>query len=154
MFVCDPYQKKQLQAVREAHADKSGFYDFKYVYDYGTNLDNHMEKRGFCMLVRQSDYFRRVMEKYVDKCLVMYSMWTGYLDERAKNQELVDFLAPYRYRVLHTSGHATPEDLKQVYDTVKPKRGLIPIHTDAPELFSEFVPNEKLILLMTVIYWS
>jgi ribonuclease J len=147
MFVCDSYQKKQLETVREAHADKSGYYNFDDVYDYGTNLDSHMEKRGFCMLVRHSDYFRRVMEKYEDKCLVIYSMWTGYLDERAKNQKLVDFLAPYRYCVLHTSGHAPISDLKRVYDMVRPKRGLIPIHTDAPELFSRFVPKGKLVLL-------
>jgi ribonuclease J len=147
MFVCDDYQKKQLETVRERHAGKSGFYDFKNVYDYAPNLDAQMEKKGFCMLVKQNEISRRMLEKYKDRSLIIYSMWTGYLDGRAKNQALCDFLAPYHYRVLHTSGHASPQDLKLVYDTVNPKRGLIPIHTDAPELFASFVPEKMLILL-------
>jgi len=52
------------------------------------------------MLIRQGDYFKRVMEKFPENRLVIYSMWSGYLDERAKNQGLVDFLTPYRYRVV------------------------------------------------------
>ena len=147
MFVCDAYQKKQLEIVRKTHAEKSKFYDFKEIYDYGANLDNYMKKNGFCMLVRQGKVFEQIMEKYQDDCLVIYSMWTGYLDERAENKELCDFLSPYRYRVLHTSGHASTSDLKLVYDTVKPVCGLIPIHTDVPELFGAFVPVDKLILL-------
>jgi ribonuclease J len=152
LFVCDDYQKEILTAVREAHAGKSGFYDFKRVYDYAPNLDKLMEEKGFCMLVRQGrGSLQNVMKKYMeqrkDDCLVIYSMWTGYLDGRAKNQGLCDFLAPYGYRVLHTSGHAPPEDLKRLYETVKPKRGLIPIHSDAPELFSAFVPDGKLLPL-------
>jgi ribonuclease J len=74
-------------------------------------------------------------------------MWSGYLDERAKNEGLCEFLKSYSYRVLHTSGHAAPEDLRRLYETVKPKRGLIPIHTDAPDLFRELVPEGNIILL-------
>lgn len=148
LFVCDSYQKKQLVTVRKGHADKSSFYDFRYVCGYAPNLDQVMEKKGFCMLVRQGNpSSRRVMEKYKDNCVVIYSMWTGYLDERAKNQNLVDFLAPYEYRVLHTSGHASPEDIKKLYKTVEPKCGLIPIHTDAPEKFRDIVSAEMLISL-------
>jgi len=171
LFVCDAYQKKQLETVRQGHADKSDFYDFKYVRDYAPNLDKPMKEKGFCMLIRQGEFFQRVMEKFKkydypilsiesehrlggastvterNDSLVIYSMWTGYLDERAKNQELVDFLAPYHYRVLHTSGHAPPEDLKRLIDTLNPRQGVIPIHTDAPERFREIVPEGKLILL-------
>jgi mRNA degradation ribonuclease J1/J2 len=74
-------------------------------------------------------------------------MWTGYLDERAKNQGLCDFLAPYRYRVLHTSGHASLDELRTLYETMNPKRGLIPIHTEAPEAFEALIPGGRLILL-------
>jgi len=147
LFVCDKYQKKQLETVRQAHADKSDFYDFKHVYDYAPNLDGLMEEKGFCMMIRQGRYFQRVLEKYKGRSLVIYSMWTGYVDERALNPDLRDFLSPYPYRVLHTSGHASQEDLRRVYETVKPKHGLIPIHTDAPEGFRSFVPADKLFLL-------
>ena len=146
-FVCDKYQKEQLEIVRDGHKDKSSFYDFSHVYDYAPNLDKHMEEKGFCMLIRQGEFFKRVIEKYKDNCLIIYSMWTGYLDDRARSQGLCDFLALYEYQVLHTSGHASLQDLKQVYDTVKPKRGFIPFHTDAPEKFSEIIPERDLILL-------
>jgi ribonuclease J len=145
-FVCDEYQKKQIEAASEALADLGeNNFNMKYVYDYAPNLDKHMKKNGFCMLVRQGDYFKNIMEKY-ENCLVVYSMWTGYINERAKNQELVDFLTPYRYSVLHTSGHASKDDLKKLFDIVNPKRGLIPIHTDAPEKFREIFPEEKLFI--------
>jgi ribonuclease J len=151
LFVCDAYQKKQLETVRQGHASKSDFYDFKHVYRYAPNLDKRMEAQGFCMLIRQGEIFRRVMEKYKDDCLVIYSMWTGYLDERAKNRGLVDFLAPYRernvFRVLHTSGHVSAEDIRALYAAVKPKNGLIPIHTDAPERFERLIPDGTVILL-------
>ena len=152
LFVCDAYQKKQLETVRQAHAAKSGYYNFQYVRDYAPNLDAVMAEKGFCMLVRPGEAFRRVMEAYQTEaykgdCLVIYSMWTGYLDERAQNQPLVDFLAPYRYRVLHTSGHAAPADIKRLYETVRPKRGFIPIHTDAPEAFTRLIPDGRVILL-------
>ncbi|MDR1705018.1 MAG: MBL fold metallo-hydrolase [Clostridiales bacterium] len=144
MFICDSYQKKQLEAVGERH-------NFNRVYDYAPNLDSHMKDKGFCMLVRQGEFFRRVMEKFMgenaENCLVIYSMWTGYLDREAGNQGLIDFLKPYRYRVLHTSGHASAEDIKRLYELVRPKRGLIPIHTDAPQRFAEIVPESKLVLL-------
>ncbi len=35
----------------------------------------------------------------------------------------------------------------KVYEAVGPKLGLISIHTDAPELFRAFVPEDKLLLL-------
>jgi len=148
LFVCDAYQREQLETVRENHADKSSFYDFKYVRTYAPNLDQAMEEKGFCMLVRQGNQpSLRVMEQYKENCLVIYSMWTGYLDDRAKNQGLVDFLAPYPYRVLHTSGHASSEDIKALYATVNPKYGLIPIHTEAPEAFEELLSDGTVIRL-------
>jgi len=91
-------------------------------------------------------------------------MWTGYLDNRKKNQKLIDFLAPYQvsdielakklltpdeynFRILHTSGHASPEDIKKLYEAVNPKQGLIPIHTDSPEMFKSIIPHGDIIIL-------
>jgi len=145
LFICDSYQKKQLETVQKATT--SGFYNFENVYSYAANLDKFMEEKGFCMLVRQGKAFERVMERYRGNCLVIYSMWTGYLDERAKNQGLVDFLSAYRYRVLHTSGHASPEDIRRLYEIVQPTCGLILIHTDSPEMFGELIPDGKIIML-------
>ena len=185
LFVCDAYQKKQLETVRQEHADKSDYYDFKNIFTYAPNIDDLMDEKGFCMIVRQGEFFHRVMEKFKNKCvlglvsehrfggrtvcvynnyLVIYSMWTGYLDERAKNQRLVDFLAPYQiddfelankllapnefnFRILHTSGHASPEAIKKLYEIINPTCGLIPIHTDAPEMFEGLISDGKIIYL-------
>jgi ribonuclease J len=147
LFICDEYQKTQLEAVRLGHSDKSSFYDFRHVISYARNIDTRMKEKGFCMLIRQGEFFRTVMEKYKDNCLVIYSMWTGYLDGRAKNDALRAFMSPYRYRVLHTSGHAQPNDIKKIYGIVKPKCGLIPIHTESPEAFNGLLPDGKIIVL-------
>jgi len=147
LFVCDEYQKSQLDTVRADHAGKSSFYDFVGIKTYAKNLDVYMEKKGFCMIIRATPYFSPILEKYKGRSLLVYSMWTGYLDDHARNNDLCNFLSPYEYRILHTSGHATPDDLKLVYDAVNPKRGLIPIHTESHEMFNEVIPYGKIIYL-------
>ena len=74
-------------------------------------------------------------------------MWTGYLDDRARNESLCAFLDPYELTFLHTSGHASPEDLKQLYETINPNFGLIPIHSETPEMFTQIIPNGSIIML-------
>ena len=147
LFICDKYQKEQLTLISVEHGHKSDFYDFKYVYSYAPNLDSLMEEKGFCMLVRTSHSFAGIMSKYRENCLVIYSMWRGYLEGKAKNQALVDFLAPYEFKELHTSGHATTKDLAELYNAVNPKIGLIPIHSEVPEKFKSIIPEDKIILL-------
>jgi ribonuclease J len=148
MFVCDEYQKSQLDLVRGEHAQKSDFYDFRDIFTYAPNLDGHMREGGFCMLVRQGGFFKSVIDRFKDEALLIYSMWAGYLDdEKAKNQSLVDFIAPYRRKILHTSGHSSSKDLAELYRTVNPKEGLIPIHSDAPEAFRTLIPEGNIIIL-------
>jgi ribonuclease J len=147
LFVCDEYQKRQLDLITREHGTKSDFYDFRHVYSYAKNLDDLMEKKGFCMLVRCGNYFRSFLEKYREDSLVIYSMWPGYLEGEAKNQNLVDFLNPYPFKTLHTSGHATTSSLAKLYRTVNPKEGLIPIHSDSPEMFRSILPDGRIIFL-------
>jgi len=147
MFICDDYQKEVLDIVTENHADKSSFYDFSNVHSYQGYLEKPMREKGFCMIIKQGGLAPRVMERFNDDRLVIYSMWSGYLKGRAKNQGLVDFLAPYEYTELHTSGHASAEDIEKVYEAVKPKCGIIPIHTDSPELFKSIIPKDNVIML-------
>ena len=104
------------------------------------NLLDRMEQTGFVMFVRNNEFSRRFIEKYRDDCLVIYSMWKGYLEGRTKNQRIVDFLDGYTYRYLHTSGHATAATIREVYDIVQPHKGVIPIHSEAPEKFEEILP--------------
>ena len=148
LFICDSYQKKILSIVKDNHRDNSKFYDFKYVYSYGPNLNKKMNKNGFCMLIRQGKYFKQFLERYKDNSIIIYSMWSGYLDnENAKNEELIKFLEPYSYTKLHTSGHATKQDLKEVIETVKPRKGIIPIHTENQDGFDYICGNFNVIKL-------
>jgi ribonuclease J len=147
LFVCDGYQKSQLEIVRKRHAAFSGFYDFNRVYSYAPNLDTLMDERGFCMIIRQGDFFSKFLKRYQGRSKIIYSMWSGYLQGGAKNEKLVDFLHDYELVFLHTSGHANPQDLARLYEAVKPKIGVIPIHGDAPERFRERIPGGKIILL-------
>lgn len=147
LFICDKYQKKQLETVSKNHKQKSSFYDFNHVLSYGTNIDELMEQRGFCMIIRQSKMCEKVLKKYKGRSKVIYSMWSGYLKGESKNDELVNFLKDYELTFLHSSGHASVSDLVKLYNTVNPKTGLIPIHGETPEKFSQFLPKDKLLLL-------
>lgn len=89
----------------------------------------------------------RLLKKYNGRSKVIYSMWSGYLKGESKNDELVNFLKDYELTFLHSSGHASVSDLVKLYNTVNPKTGLIPIHGETPEKFSQFLPKDKLLLL-------
>jgi mRNA degradation ribonuclease J1/J2 len=48
---------------------------------------------------------------------------------------------------LHTSGHASPAAIEDVYNAIKPDK-LIPFHCEEPEDFKELsIPSEKVITM-------
>jgi ribonuclease J len=168
-FVCDGYQAEILKIVSENHKQYTSFYDIDYVrktpagrflelkrrgrnpYSFNGKLKPYLDKNGFCMLIRSNDAFKLLLTEYAksDATKIYYSMWNGYLD-RGKatfNESLYDFLAPYRFEYKHTSGHADIETLKMVFDTVNPKSGIIPIHTESPEKFQALFHGQTVILL-------
>ena len=147
LFICDEYQKSQLEIVREHHKQHSKFYDFSHVYSYAPNLDDLMEKQGFCMMIRQGEQFAKLLERYKGRSKIIYSMWSGYLKGETRNEQLAEFLNGYELVFKHTSGHASTRDLVKLYQAVNPKKGFIPIHGEMPEKFSELLPQEKLVLL-------
>ena len=61
-------------------------------------------------------------------------MWEGYLEWEPGLKELTE---SQNYIICHASGHGAPEQIKAVCDAVRPRIGVIPIHTDAPERLSE-----------------
>lgn len=147
LFVCDEYQQSQLEIVRERHAARSELYKFDKIYNYAPNLDPLMEKRGFCMLIRQNRQSAEILARYKGRSRIIYSMWTGYLKGDVKNEKLVEFLHEYKLDFLHTSGHAKPQDLAELYKAVNPTTGLIPIHGEEPEKFRELIPGGKIHVL-------
>jgi len=169
-FVCDTYQTKVLKIVSESHKEKTGFYRIDYKqkdipaerfftinriamkpYVFPGNLKTHLDKYGFCMLVRPNDSFKPLLEEYskLNETKIYYSMYKGYLDESytAFNPLFDSFIKPFKYEYKHTSGHADIKTLSLLFDTVKPKCGIIPIHTEAPEKFKEIFTGHNIILL-------
>lgn len=76
----------------------------------------------------------------------VYSMWLGYLDQSEGLKELRKYLEEKGVRIeyLHTSGHATISELRELAEAMNPAT-LIPIHTLNPEKFSEYFPNVRLV---------
>lgn len=168
-FVCDDYQANIMKIVSGNHKQYSSFYDIDYEqktnpvgrfinlkrlrqnpFLFNGYLKLYLEKNGFCMLVRSNDSFKPLLDKYSKSAKIYYSMWNGYLDSKktAFNESLYKFLNPYNIDYKHTSGHADIETLKAVFKTVKPKCGVIPIHTEAPEAFKELFHEQTAIFAL------
>jgi ribonuclease J len=169
-FVCDSYQTKILKIVSELHKQHTTFYDIDYDqkinaagrffelkrigrkdYNFAGKLKPYLNEHGFCMLVRPNNSFKPLLNEYskLNGTKIYYSMWNGYLDESrpAYNPNFADFIKPFKYEQKHTSGHADVKTLGTLFDTVKPKCGIIPIHTEAPEKFKEYFTGHNIILL-------
>jgi len=76
---------------------------------------------------------------------VFWSQWDGYLKDRAGMQLKEECVARgIPFESVHTSGHASPGDLKRLAAAVAPKR-LIPIHTFERLRFPELFDNVTLV---------
>ena len=134
-FLCDKYQKDIIDIAKKYGEEHSSLYSFNKALVYGKNLKDKVEQRGFCMVVRSSGWFLDIMKDYREnhdpECLLIYSMWDGYLRQSVNGlQSLMD---SFQHSIhLHTSGHATTDAIIDVCNTVRPKRAIIPIHTFNP----------------------
>jgi ribonuclease J len=81
-------------------------------------------------------------------CLVgasyIYSQWEGYW-ERGEYDEVKSWLAEHgiEKQSIHTSGHASPIDLRRFVEALKPRK-VVPIHTFQPEQYEKLYPNVEL----------
>lgn len=93
---------------------------------------------GFVSLVRGTEYFiSHIKEFPKDDVRIIYSMWTGYIEE---NLSLKNLLNTYPSYICHASGHVSKDDLVQLIELVDPDI-VIPVHTDIPEKLERIVPN-------------
>ncbi len=168
-FVCDNYQTKIFKIVSNNHKQYTSFYDIDYEqganpvgrffdltrkgenpFSFHKKLKSYLDRYGFCMLIRSNDAFKPLLEEYSksNDTKIYYSMWDGYLNKNkpAFNETLYKFFEPYKLEHMHTSGHTDLETLKAVFETVKPKSGIIPIHTEAPEKFKELFHEQTTIV--------
>ncbi|MEK6802706.1 MAG: MBL fold metallo-hydrolase [Nitrospirota bacterium] len=88
--------------------------------------------------------FRPSMTKELERaeCIegsrVVYSLWSGYLKQE-KQQPFLEWLTRHGIPLAHchTSGHASPEDLRRFAKTVAP-RMLVPIHSFEGRRFKDY----------------
>lgn len=79
---------------------------------------------------------------------LIYSMWPGYLEKSSTNLRVWCAENGVTFEILHTSGHASKDDLSRAVRAISPKV-VIPIHTLAPERFADLgapvsiVPNNQ-----------
>lgn len=115
-------------------------------------LDKHKKNRIFADRLHQdpSKYvmlFRPLLMPDLDRaeCLegagFIYSQWEGYL-EKGSYTEMEEWLKGLGIEMthIHTSGHASPVDLKRFAEALAPK-ALVPIHSFAPEKYDGLFAN-------------
>ena len=160
-FIVDTYQKDILGLIAKHAENERPIYNFKLENTYGYSpsvekMDNMMRCHGFVMLLRCSEKFQSYLEKILPWCkpketCLIYSQYHGYIDKRegntAFNQKLYDFVEQFRERGcfvkedLHTSGHASKQDLVRLCEQVNPKV-IIPIHKDEKADFASILSDE------------
>lgn len=145
MLISDIYQSKIIEKVKQ-HPESSSLYKKIYIYSWGENLIPYIQKRGCCFLIRCTPNHKEIMQQLKENGIqgkIIYSMWKGYIE---KNPKLKNFLGE-DYIYLHTSGHASAPCIKNFCETVNPKTGIIPIHTETPQAFQDLLPNHNIIFL-------
>lgn len=152
-IVCEKeFQLEILRIVSENSI--SPFYNFnkQKIYAYGENLHDIMGKVGFCFIGRTNYVTQKAMGAFPDNLLI-YSMWSGYLDKShaAFDDYKCSFVdnataAGSRLIQLHTSGHATAEDIKKVCEITQAKT-IVPIHCERPDSFLSLGVKAEIMLL-------
>ena len=74
----------------------------------------------------------------------IYSQWEGYW-ERGEYDGVKDWLQKHgiEKQSIHTSGHASPVDLKRFVNALNPGK-VVPIHTFKPEHYESMYPNVQM----------
>lgn len=139
-FLCDDYQKDVLEVAKEFGGQYSSLYAFEKVTTLGKNLEEKIERQGFCMMVRSNRAFAKIMQQYKgkhnDRCLVIYSMWEGYLEQPGSPlKALMEGFQNTKH--LHTSGHASKQAIIDVCNAVSPKEAIIPVHSEQPGMLDD-----------------
>lgn len=142
--LCDSYQKHIFKIVEKYAGKHCLLYSFAKALTYYNNIKEKVINRGFCMFVRSNHSFSKIIHYYIknypNDCLLVYSMWDGYIKQL--QSELKSFIEECPHiAYLHTSGHASPQTIENICHIVAPKEAVIPIHSDNPsEMFKMNLP--------------
>ncbi len=119
----------------------------KLLYFYNTKkvdmFEINRKKNKILMLARDNSIFPLLVKgiKGIEGANIIYSMWGGYLTDKFKNYCDKKKLA---IEQVHTSGHATVEDLEAFAKAISPKT-LIPIHTFKGKQYPEMFENVRIL---------
>lgn len=144
--ICDDYQKTLVETVSKHWSGSSSFYEMPKLLSFKHHPPAHFAELGGLMFIRANSRFEAIIRQYdAAQSILLYSMWDGY---RTKTGSTIhDFLAlTGTWEKLHTSGHASPEDLRHVIKKADPQL-VIPMHTDAPQKMQALCPNRTVVLL-------
>lgn len=157
-FIVDAYQKELIGLISQQAEKGRKLYHFggHKIYDYdpkNKKMAYMMENYGFVMLIRNSPKFRGYLKKIMAYCnpeetCLVYSQFRGYVLPRhaAYNTKLAGFVRQFSKSGctvkddLHTSGHASIQDLARLCEQVNP-RMIIPIHKEEKADFKTILPD-------------
>lgn len=144
--ICDDYQKMLVETVSKHWSGISSFYEMPKLLSFKHHPPARFEELGGLMFVRANSKFGAIICQYDPaQSILLYSMWDGYRTKPGST--IPDFLAlTDTWETLHTSGHASPEDLRHVIEKADPQL-VIPMHTDAPQKMQALCPDRTVVLL-------
>lgn len=144
--ICDDYQKTLVETVSKHWNGISSFYEMPKLLSFKYHPPARFAELGGLMFVRANSKFEAIIRQYDPaQSILLYSMWDGYRTKPGST--IPDFLAlTGTWETLHTSGHASPDDLRHVIEKADPEI-VIPMHTDAPQKMQTLCQNRTVILL-------
>lgn len=144
--ICDDYQKTLVETVSKHWNGISSFYEMPKLLSFKYHPPARFAELGGLMFVRANSKFGAIIRQYDPaQSILLYSMWDGYRTKPDSN--IPEFLSlTGTWAELHTSGHASPDDLRHVIEKADPEI-VIPMHTDAPQKMQTLCQNRKVILL-------
>ena len=146
--VSDKYQQSLVEVVSRHQGKKMP----KLLY-YGDNILPDIQKLGGLIFVRANPRFERIIKKFDrSRSILLYSMWDGYINK--PGSRLPEFLSlTGTWEKLHTSGHASAEDIRHVAEKLSPEV-IIPMHTDAPQRMKQLFPAGNVAVLQDEEWFS
>lgn len=144
--ICDDYQKTLVETVSKHWNGISSFYEMPKLLSFKHHPPARFAELGGLMFVRANSKFEAIIRQYDPaQSILLYSMWDGYRTKPDSN--IPEFLSlTGTWAELHTSGHASPDDLRHVIEKADPQL-VIPMHTDAPQKMQTLCQNRTVILL-------
>ena len=146
VLICDAYQKRIFDTVINNVYYESSLYrrhDNPLVLNKGPYPKYYMD-HGFVSLVRGTEnYISEIKEFPKNDVRIIYSMWTGYIEDNLALKTLLDTYPTY---ICHASGHVSKNDLVKFIELVNPD-AIIPVHTDSPEKLETLVPHRNVYIV-------